>query len=59
MSTTTTATAPATKTYEIDKAHSEAVFQVRHLLTRVRGRFSLTSAATTASCGFTAPACAR
>jgi polyisoprenoid-binding protein YceI len=27
------------KTYKIDKAHSEAVFQVRHLVTRVRGRF--------------------
>lgn len=38
--TTTTATATATTTYEIDKAHSEAAFQVRHLLTRVRGRFS-------------------
>jgi polyisoprenoid-binding protein YceI len=34
---TTTAT---TTTYTIDKAHSEATFQVRHLLTRVRGRFS-------------------
>jgi polyisoprenoid-binding protein YceI len=34
-------TAIATKTtYSIDKAHSEATFQVRHLLTRVRGRFS-------------------
>lgn len=36
----TTATSTATKTYTIDKAHSEVVFQVRHLLTRVRGRFS-------------------
>jgi len=37
----TTATATATKTtYTIDKAHSEVTFQVRHLLTRVRGRFS-------------------
>ena len=26
--------------YTIDKAHSEATFQVRHLLTKVRGRFS-------------------
>jgi polyisoprenoid-binding protein YceI len=25
--------------YAIDKAHSEAVFQVRHLVTKVRGRF--------------------
>lgn len=34
-------TAIATKTtYSIDKAHSEATFQVRHLLTKVRGRFS-------------------
>jgi polyisoprenoid-binding protein YceI len=30
----------ATTTYRIDKAHSEATFQVRHLLTKVRGRFS-------------------
>jgi polyisoprenoid-binding protein YceI len=36
-----TTTAIATKTtYSIDKAHSEVTFQVRHLLTRVRGRFS-------------------
>lgn len=35
MATTTT-----TRTYKIDKAHSEAIFQVRHLVTRVRGRFS-------------------
>ena len=27
-------------TYKIDKSHSEAVFQVRHLVTRVRGRFT-------------------
>jgi polyisoprenoid-binding protein YceI len=33
-------TALATTTYGIDKAHSEVGFQVRHLLTRVRGRFS-------------------
>jgi polyisoprenoid-binding protein YceI len=37
----TTSTATATKTtYSIDKAHSEVTFQVRHLLTKVRGRFS-------------------
>ena len=37
----TTASAPATtRTYAIDKAHSEVTFQVRHLVTRVRGRFS-------------------
>ena len=35
MATTTT-----TRTYQIDKAHSEATFQVRYLLTKVRGRFS-------------------
>lgn len=39
--TTTTTTAPiAARTYAIDKAHSELVFQVRHLVTRVRGRFT-------------------
>ena len=27
-------------TYVIDKAHSEAAFQVRHLITKVRGTFS-------------------
>lgn len=32
-------TAIATR-YAIDAAHSEAAFQVRHLLTKVRGRFS-------------------
>jgi len=36
----TTATATALKTYQIDRAHSEAAFQVRHLITRVRGRFA-------------------
>jgi polyisoprenoid-binding protein YceI len=34
------ATATITQTFIIDKAHSEAVFQVRHLITKVRGRFS-------------------
>ena len=29
-----------TRTYKIDKSHSEAIFQVRHLLTKVRGRFT-------------------
>lgn len=33
-------TATATRTYAIDKAHSEALFQVRHLVTKVRGSFS-------------------
>lgn len=37
---TATATATTTRTFIIDKAHSEAVFQVRHLITKVRGRFS-------------------
>jgi polyisoprenoid-binding protein YceI len=36
----TTAIATPTTTYSIDKAHSELTFQVRHLLTKVRGRFS-------------------
>jgi polyisoprenoid-binding protein YceI len=36
VSTTTT----ATRTYKIDKSHSEALFQVRHLVTKVRGRFT-------------------
>ncbi|MGE0043786.1 MAG: YceI family protein [Vicinamibacterales bacterium] len=30
----------ATRTYTADLAHSEAAFQVRHLITKVRGRFS-------------------
>lgn len=33
-------TATAIRTYQIDKAHSEAAFQVRHLITKVRGRFA-------------------
>ncbi len=33
-------TATLIRTFSIDKAHSEAVFQVRHLLTKVRGRFT-------------------
>lgn len=33
-------TTTSTRTYKIDKSHSEAIFQVRHLLTKVRGRFS-------------------
>lgn len=36
----TSAISATTRTYEIDKAHSEAIFQVRHLISRVRGRFS-------------------
>ncbi len=38
MSTTTTAT--TTRTFALDKSHSEVIFQVRHLVTKVRGRFS-------------------
>jgi polyisoprenoid-binding protein YceI len=34
-----TTTDSATRTYKIDKAHSEVVFQIRHLVTKVRGRF--------------------
>jgi polyisoprenoid-binding protein YceI len=33
-------TMTGTRTYKIDKAHSEVAFQVRHLLTKVRGRFT-------------------
>jgi polyisoprenoid-binding protein YceI len=28
------------RTYRIDRSHSEAVFQVRHLISKVRGRFA-------------------
>ena len=31
--------AVALETYAIDKTHSEAAFQIRHLVTKVRGRF--------------------
>jgi polyisoprenoid-binding protein YceI len=34
-----TTTDTATRTYKIDKSHSEVIFQVRHLVTKVRGRF--------------------
>ncbi len=37
---TTTASATTVRTFIIDKAHSEVAFQVRHLITRVRGRFT-------------------
>jgi polyisoprenoid-binding protein YceI len=36
----TTSTTAAPTSYTIDKTHSEAVFQVRHLVTKVRGRFT-------------------
>jgi polyisoprenoid-binding protein YceI len=38
-SSTGTATSTGLRTFTIDKAHSEATFQVRHLITKVRGRF--------------------
>ena len=37
---TATATAAPLRTLEIDRSHSEVAFQVRHLLSKVRGRFS-------------------
>jgi polyisoprenoid-binding protein YceI len=36
----TAAVGTALQTFAIDKAHSEATFQVRHLVTKVRGRFT-------------------
>ncbi len=36
----TTQSAVATRTLEIDRSHSEVAFQVRHLLSKVRGRFT-------------------
>jgi polyisoprenoid-binding protein YceI len=33
-------TATAVRTLEIDRSHSEVAFQVRHLLSKVRGRFN-------------------
>lgn len=35
-----TAPVTAARTFAIDQAHSEVLFQVRHLITKVRGRFS-------------------
>src|SRR5688572_11139944 len=40
MTTTQTATAADIRTLEIDRSHSEVAFQVRHLLSKVRGRFA-------------------
>ena len=37
---TAAATATAVRTFAIDKTHSEVTFQVRHLVTKVRGRFT-------------------
>jgi len=39
-STTSTAVATPVRTYAIDVTHSEVGFQVRHLITKVRGRFT-------------------
>src|SRR4051812_6567175 len=36
---TATPQGTATRTFVIDKTHSEATFQVRHLITKVRGHF--------------------
>lgn len=36
----TTQTAVAARTLEIDRSHSEVAFEVRHLLSKVRGRFT-------------------
>ena len=36
----TTQTATAVRTLQIDRSHSEVAFQVRHLLSKVRGRFA-------------------
>ncbi len=38
--TTAATVQPATRTLHVDKTHSDVTFQVRHLLSRVRGRFS-------------------
>ncbi len=38
--TTTSQTAALARTFAIDKTHSEVTFQVRHLVTKVRGRFT-------------------
>ena len=45
MAATTTLT--GVRTFDVDKSHSEVTFQVRHLLTKVRGRFSDFSGAIT------------
>ena len=38
--TTTAIDTTTARTFAIDKAHSEVIFQVRHLVTKVRGRFT-------------------
>jgi polyisoprenoid-binding protein YceI len=37
---TATSTSTPVRTFTIDKTHSEVTFQVRHLVTKVRGRFT-------------------
>ena len=37
---TATTTLTGARTFDVDPSHSEVTFQVRHLLTKVRGRFS-------------------
>lgn len=50
MSTTE---APATITWVIDPAHSSASFTVRHMFTKVRGRFTTISGSVQTTGGFT------
>jgi polyisoprenoid-binding protein YceI len=40
MTMTATTTLTGARTFDVDPSHSEVTFQVRHLLTKVRGRFS-------------------
>ena len=40
MTPITTTAATSVRTFSIDKTHSEVSFQVRHLVTKVRGRFT-------------------
>ena len=40
MPCSSNSTARAVRTFEVDKSHSEVTYQVRHLITKVRGRFS-------------------
>ncbi|HMB81851.1 MAG TPA: YceI family protein [Vicinamibacterales bacterium] len=40
MTATTTAVSTPVRTFTIDKTHSEVTFQVRHLVTKVRGHFT-------------------
>lgn len=40
MTTSTATTSSSARSFAIDKTHSEVTFQVRHLVTKVRGRFT-------------------